>query len=199
MIPPPKFDNPEEALRATKLLKRAGGVPRDHQDVADVPTTASEALLPAPSQLDPEWAWFFPALLYTAVGLDKSIFQLLAHAAEKTIPVRTYQAAEHIAKFEHAVADANPWMSVVQGIPKEFEQAAREFMESFVFSRKIHPVMDMSVKASLTRIADPFKWGTSRTGVDVYFLLPYAVGGGKQIVIRSASGLALTTPLLAVR
>ena len=196
---PPAFENPEEALEATRVLKRPGGVPRDPQEVSEVPSTASEQLLPSPNNLDRDWLWVAPGLLYTIVGLDKSIFQLFSHALNTGIPVRTYQSQEHVFKFGNPIVDANPWFSIVQGIPLDKEAEFVGFVESFLFRRQTAKgVLEFTVACRRSRIADPFRQSIPKEGVDVILLLPQVVGGN-EVIIRNPAGLLLETPVLSIQ
>jgi hypothetical protein len=196
---PPAFVDPEEARKAAEILKRPAGVPRDPQELKDVPTMKAESLDSPPPRLDPEWTWFFPGLLYMIVGLEKSVFQLYSQWKGQDTPVKTYQAGEHIAKFNHPQVDVNPWLSIVQGIPVADGKPFREFVESFLFRRAQPVVAEYVVQAKKVRVADPFASGTSRVGTDMYFLLPKSMLASKEVVVIRGAGLTLDTPILNIK
>lgn len=195
---PPGYVNPEEARKAVEILKRPKGVPRDPQDVKDIPSTKAETIDTTPSRLDPEWAWFFPGLLYMVVGLDKSIFHLYSQWRKQEVAVKTYQSQELVAQFGDPRVDANPWLSLIQGVPVSEAQDLRGFIESFVFRRDKPQPAEYMVSCRKTRVADPFVASSPRKGVDITFLLPTSVLSGKQVIIAKEAGLTLETPVLSI-
>lgn len=191
MSEPPKYSRVEvDTLRS--VTSRPVGQPHG-KTVNSVPSQYYEEVAPC-SQLDPEFAWFFPGLLYAVVGLDRSIFAMFSEAKGQPVTVRTHRSNDSIIRFGEAAYSGNPWCYTLQGIPKELASAFGGYVESFSFRKGNN---EWGINCQLTRIADPFK-PLVRSGVSCSFLLPILSTLGRKVVILKEAGLLLDQPVLGV-
>ncbi len=185
-----------EAREANQILSREHSVPRGHQDLSDLRPAKREELSPSPKRLDPEKRWFFPALAYCMVGLDRSLFALFESQLCAEVRVTTYKTPSPVSLLTNVDVSDQPWFHLVQGIDRGMGQAFVDFIETFRFRGKDE---EWSLGSRLTRIADPFAEGDERVGHEVVFLLPVNLTQGRQVAMVRPPGLHLATPVLGVR
>lgn len=118
----------------------------------DVPTIYREHVAPSPNGLDADYSWHIPGLLYLLTGLDRSMFELYALHANRSIDVRTYQAREPI--IDVPGLDQERWTGVVQGLPATEHQSLLEHLQSYVFRGQ---ATEWTIELAKLRIADPFR------------------------------------------
>jgi len=193
---PPAIENPDEARQAQEILSRESGVPRGHETAEDLRPAHVENLEPPPKQLSKEQAWFFPALAYCMLGMDRSLFELYAKHLDEEIPVTTYRSEKPISLFDGADITTNPWFYTVQGIPPETAVGFAEFIQTFQFNDPLRK-LEWALHIHDTRIADPFL--KERTGVSVTLLLPECLTSRRVAVVTRESGLRLDPLHLGLR
>lgn len=151
---------------------------------------------PEPLQsLDPDWVWIAPGLLYSLVGLDRSIFAMFFEARGSTAELKTARAQAPLFVHENASNSADPRVCLIQGIHKDLAAEFLAYVQSFEFhaGSKIWRINPTAV-----RIADPFV-ASSKRGADTVLLLPELVSHGRRVVVVREPGLLLLPAVLGVR
>lgn len=195
---PPTIDNPDEAKKAQEILDREPGVPRGQQTAEDLKPAHREELSPLSSQLDPERAWFFTALAYCMVGMDRSLFELYAQHLDQPVDVITYRPQDKpIALFDGADIRSNPWFYTIQGIPHELAMGFIDYIESFKFNDQTRS-LEWVLGAHHTRLADPLVTD-QRVGASVYLLLPECLSSRRRVVVTQEPGLKLDELCLGIQ
>jgi len=164
----------------------AGGKP-------DVPADYFEKAEPT-SKLDDSMTWYWPGLVYMAIGLDRSIFAMFMDGLRKRFIVKTHTSADPIVGFAGADKATNPWSGTLQGIPTEHADAFDGYIASYSFTR---PGKVWRVRPTVTRIADPFYKQACR-GVNCTLLLPELPEQGRRVSVTQPAGLLLRTPMLGI-
>lgn len=193
---PPKILNPAEARKAEDVLRREHGIPRGETTLADIKPAHSEEISPPPRRLDPDRIWFFPALLYAMIQLDRSAFEIYSWALKRSVPVTTHRTPAPVAEVSGADISDNPWFHTVQGIDTEFRSFI-DYLETYRFNnpRTGH---SWCVRFQPLRIADPFIDGDMRKGAECHFILPVLLTGNLHTRVVKPPGLQLDTPTLAL-
>jgi len=182
----------EEALEASRAFARKANVPTYVEGVDQARPAARESVIPAPVRLSRDKLWVFPALLYTMVGLDKSLFELYTLQFGVEIPVVSYRADRPVVGLLGAEAKADSWFGVLQGVDPVAGRAALTFLETFTF-RNPRNGLEWSVTANSQRMADPFAAGS---GIDVELLLPRCLTRNRRVVVVQDAGLDLRPVVL---
>lgn len=177
-----------EAAHAHQLLQRPTGEAYGHTTTSEVPAL-KEHYEADPNVLPDGHSWFFPALAYCLVGVDKSLFELCTWNTQVQMRVKTYQAAKPIAKFNGVDVTRNRWFYTIQGIPLDQHDVFAAFASSMIFRK---PGRSWGLALEVHRIADPY----SGRGIDCTFLLPYTTV--KKVEVTTPAGLLLSTPTLAM-
>jgi hypothetical protein len=177
-------------------LARVTGNPADtplgHGRIS-VPDNYFEAVTSANS-LDDNYTWYWPALLYMAIGLDRSIFAMFQDGLKKSFTVKTHQSSEPIVGFAGADKATNPWSGIVQGIPTEHASNFDGYVASYKFVR---PGKIWRVNPTPTRVADPLV-KLRRVGAWCTLLLPELPELGRKVVVTEQAGLMLRRPMVAI-
>ena len=194
---PPRITNPEEAAAAERILRERPGEPKGHEKLDELRPAHSEELSPAPSRLDPELRWFFPALAYSMMGMDRSLFELFSWAAQAAVRVSSHRADQPIADFAGADVSANPWFYTVQGIGREQADEFISYVETYRFDDP-NRRLNWQLSFQELRVADPFV-ADSRVGTYLTFLLPECLTSGRRTSVVRPAGLLLDRPLLGIR
>lgn len=192
MTQPPGFQDPEEATEAQKILQREHSVERGHEKLDELKPVHNEDYQPAPDQLDPELVWFFPALAYCMVGMDRSLFELFSWAAKRSIKVVTHQADKPVALFEGADISDNRWFYTLQGIERGIVDEFSGYIETYQFNDKQRELQWRLIAHKL-RIRDPFAFAKTgvHQGADAVVLLPECLTTRRCVIPVQEPGLRL--------
>jgi hypothetical protein len=177
--PEPKILNPEQAREADALIRRPRNTPIRHTEVNDVKEYYKESYLPTPQRLDPDYTWVFTALLYSLVGLDKSIFELLHKDLGVNLNPQSVKSDGLIAEFEAVDTTRNPWFYTLQGLRKEDYSLFKDYVESFKFRR---PTIEWNCVVAPATIHDPFTRIINPVSIGV--ILPSSLDGRIKIHIK---------------
>jgi hypothetical protein len=175
-----------------RIVARPEGTPVGRGKVA-VPVSYYETAEPA-NELAADYAWYWPGLLYMAVGLDRSIFAMFQDGFGKSFRVKTHRADEPIVTFAGADKATNPWSGTVQGIPMEYADDFNGFVASYKFVR---PGKTWRVAPTPTRLADPLR-KQHRIGVWCTLLLPELPDIGRRVSVVKPAGLLLNKPEVGI-
>ena len=178
-------------------------IPRGHTLLNEVQSLDKEEYGPAPDRLHDGVTWFYPALIYCVVGVNKSLFELYKLGARTKFRVGTYLSESPIIRFAgmdmaQDTATYN-WLRTVQCIPEDDAIPFISYIESFEF-RGPPGGVNWKAKFQKIRIADPFCRRTNgdRIGAEVWVALPYDLMHNKVIGIVKDAGLRLDPPILGV-
>jgi len=175
-----------------RISKREPNVPIGRAKVA-VPQLYFESATPT-ARLDDSYTWYWPALIYMAIGLDRSIFAMFQDGLRTSFTVKTHQSSDPIVGFAGASNATNPWSGTVQGIPTQHAAAFDGYVASYKFVR---PDRVWRVTPTPTRIADPFVQH-QRVGAWCTLLLPELPELGRKVVVTEQAGLMLRRPMVAI-
>ncbi len=164
-------------------------MPYGERSAADVRQVHQERINSPPSGLDPALCWHLPGLLYLLTGLDRSLFELYAMHAGRSIIVPTYQAADPI--IDVPGIDQSRWTGVVQGIAPDDHAQFVEHALSYAF-RGQHT--EWSLRLVSVRIADPFR----RTCWPMVATLWLPQSAATTTRVARPGGLTLARPRIAV-
>jgi hypothetical protein len=178
-IPEPKILNPEQAKEADALIRRPRDTPTRHTSVDDVKEFYKESYLPKPQRLNTDFVWIFPGLLYSLVGLDKSIFELLHKDLDVNLNPQSIRSDGLIAEFEGIDTSRNQWFYTLQGIRKEDYILFKDYLESFKFRRAL---VEWSCIIQPTKRYDPFT--TILNPVNIEVIVPSSIDGRIKVHIK---------------
>lgn len=129
----PRIDNPE-GLQAFWSI--AGVKPGDRRKLqVDTLLGHSEQLQPMPDELPTGHTWYLPALIYTFVGLDRSLFKIFALQLGRGLEIPTFKSADLLLPV-NGVDNHHQWFSTVQGLPVEHAQAFADFLSTFAVNNR---------------------------------------------------------------
>jgi hypothetical protein len=188
-LPRSEFVDPAEAAAANEVLARPKNEAVGNISLKDLKPVFKEHQQPSPDRLDPDYCWFFPALAYCMMGMDKSLFELYFWALDKSLEVRSYKADKLLATFSGADVTNNPWFYIIQGIPKDTADDFKNYIETYEFRRPVDS--KWCLRGQYVRYPDPFYTGTPKVGVDLCVLLPVCLTTKRKVIILTAPGLAL--------
>ena len=136
-LPRSEFVDPVEAAAANEVLARPKNEAAGNTSLKDLKPVFKEHQQSSPDRLDPDYCWFFPALAYCMMGMDKSLFELYFWALDKSLEIRSYKADKLLATFAGADVTNNPWFYTIQGIPKDVSEDFKNYIETYEFRRQV--------------------------------------------------------------
>ena len=189
MRDPPRYEDPEEAAEANRILKRPVNEPYGHEPAHDVQPAHREKISPTPTKLSPDYDWFFPGLAYCMLGLDRSIFALYSQFLNQDVKVTSYRVSQPIAHFDGADITSNTWFHTIQGVEEGIGAGVAGYVGTFRFHDPFRQ-KDWGVRAEVIRIADPC-CPADKVGATVTVLLPVCISDNWHTRISQYPGLRL--------
>lgn len=120
--------NPTEALEAHRAIQRLSVGKRTRLDV-DATLNHVERQEPLSTELPDGYAWYLPALAYTFVRMDRSIFKLFATEVGGIV-VPTFLSEKPLLGVR-GVNPVSEWYQIIQGVPLSLAQSFEDFIGVF--------------------------------------------------------------------
>lgn len=187
----PRILNPEEAAKAHEILARPQGVPFNRKDVATL--RKREEIAPPPKWLDQSMVWYFPGLVYSVVGLDKSLFELYMADTGVDLKPITHCADRPVVGFHGVDVRPNKWFYTVQGIEADYASDFDRFLMTLGLRKKAN-----LWSIGLTRVPIPDPFMAAYVPVEVAVLTAASTLPARSIILQPSSGQPGETPTLRV-
>lgn len=169
--------------------------PKDPVSAEEV-KKADDAPATEATELDESKVWFFPALVYTLIGLDRSMFELYAWESGNEFTYNTVRTPAPVATFDGVDISKSAWFHTVQGLDQSLSLDFIDYMSSFLF-RDPSGAKEWAINFTEVRMRDPVWKGDPRP-VDIVFALPECRTNGKKVVVTTEPGPELGPVSLGV-